>query len=203
MRKFFKPYILIGFTVSLSLICISFLAMKRGYNEGDYKESIIPPKKIAVGTVNLSVIRNEALVFTSFKELIAEQYKTFYTELQEEEGALRKSFEEIKKQESTGKKLTPELQKRRSELDQKIVELEKKIREKKDRLNASLANATNEIEQTIHAIIIEVAKKYKLNLVFNATILDAPVVLYGGEELDITPQILEELDRRLPTAHLR
>ncbi|WP_032112248.1 OmpH family outer membrane protein [Candidatus Paracaedibacter symbiosus] len=168
-----------------------------------YKAPIIsPPPQVAVGIVNLSVIRNEGLVFKSFQELIAEQYKRFHSEILAQENELRASFDEIKRLESTAKKPAAELQQRRSQLDQKVIELEKNIRDKKEKLNASLAAATNEIEQTIHEIVVEIAKNRGLNLVFNATILDAPVLLYGGKELDITPDILEALDQRLPIAHL-
>lgn len=199
MKQFAKNRLIISILVILSLIPLLFFTMQYLYKN----TPPLPTPQVSIGVVNLSVIRNEGLVFKSFKELIDTQYKTYHTEFLHQEDNLRKNYDEIKRLESTGKKQTAELQKLRSELDQRVLELEKNIREKREKLNTNLAELRNEIEQAIHEIIIEVSKKRNLNLVFNATILDAPVLLYGGKELDITPEILEELDKKLPAVHLR
>jgi outer membrane protein len=198
MKNFSISRLIIGFIIAFSLISSLFLIMNHFYK----KPIISPPPPIAVGIVNLSIIRNEALVFKKFTDLINTQYKSFHSELLSQENDLRKNYDEVKHIESTNKTSNPELQKRRSEIDQKVSELEKNIRDKKDKLNSSLASLKGKIDQTIQEIIIDVSEKHHLNLVFNATILDAPVVLYGGKELDITPEIIENLDQRLPTVQL-
>lgn len=198
MKNFSISRLIVGLIIAFSLISSLFLIVKHFYKE----PTASPPPPIAVGIVNLSVIRNEALVFKNFTDLINTQYKSFHSELLSQEADLRKNYDEVKHIESTSKIPSPDLQKRRSELDQKVSELEKNIRDKKDKLNTSLATIKGEIDQTIQEIIINVAEKHHLNLVFNATILDAPVVLYGGKELDITPEIIENLDKRLPTVQL-
>lgn len=198
MKNFSISRLIIGLIITFSLISSLFLVVNHFYK----KPINSPPPPIAVGIVNLSVIRNEALVFKNFTDLINAQYKTFHSELLSQETDLRKSYDEIKHIESTSKTSSPDLQKRRSEIDQKVSELEKNIRDKKDKLNASLASLKGKIDQTIQEIIVDVSEKHHLNLVFNATILDAPVVLYGGKELDITSEIIENLDQRLPTVHL-
>ncbi len=197
MKKFSIPQVLIGLIIVFSLVSSLFLVVNHFY-----KKPISSPPPIAVGIVNLSVIRNEALVFKNFTDLINKQYKSFHSELLSQETDIRKSYNEVKHIENTSKTSSPELQKRRSEIDQKVSELEKNIRDKKDKLNASLASLKSKIDQTIQEIIVQVAEKRHLNLVFNATILDAPVVLYGGKELDITPEIIENLDQKLPTVQL-
>ena len=198
MKKFSISQVLIGLIIVFSLVSSLFLIVNHFYK----KPISSPPPPIAVGIVNLSVIRNEALVFKNFTDLINKQYKSFHSELLSQETDLRKSYNEVKHIENTSKTSSPELQKRRSEIDQKVSELEKNIRDKKDKLNASLASLKGKIDQTIQEIIVQVAEKRHLNLVFNATILDAPVVLYGGKELDITPEIIENLDQKLPTVQL-
>lgn len=191
-KKFFVS-ILTGIIV-ISILSYAFILYNR-------KNLISPPSPAAIGIVNLSIIRNEGLAFKSFKELIESQYKLFHSQILEEETELRKSYEAIKQLESSSPKKTSELEKKRKEIDRKVLILEKTIREKKDKLNLSFTTIRNEIESTIQDIINDVAEKHNLNLVFNATIMDAPIVLYGGHELDITPYILEELDKRLPSVH--
>jgi outer membrane protein len=198
MKNFSLSRLIIGFIIAFSLISSLFLIVNHFYK----KPINSPPPPIAVGIVNLSVIRNEALVFKKFTDLINTQYKSFHSELLSQENDLRKNYDEVKHIESTNKTSNPELQKRRSEIDQKVSELEKNIRDKKDKLNSSLASLKGKIDQTIQEIIVDVSEKRHLNLVFNATILDAPIVLYGGKELDITPEIIKNLDQRLPTVQL-
>lgn len=199
MKRFLKPRLMISILGGLSLVLLLLLGMSYFYK----KATPLPPLTLSIGTVNLSTIRNEGLVFKSFKDSIDNQYKAYHSEVLREEESLRKSYNEIKRLESTGKKTTAELEARRTELNQKVAELEKSIREKREKLNTNLTLVRNEIEQTIQDVIIDISKKRNLNLVLNATILDAPVLLYGAEEFDITPEILEELDKRLPKVHLR
>jgi outer membrane protein len=184
--------------ISLSLIPFFFF-FKQYFYETPAPLSV---PQISIGFVNLSVIRNEGLVFKSFKDLLDEHYKNYHSELLTEEENLRKNYNEIKRLESAGKKTTTELQTQRSALDQKVVELEKKIRDKREKLNARLAIIKDEIEETIQKIIIDVSEERHLNLVFNATVMDARVLLYGDKEFDITPEVLEKLDNQLPKVHL-
>lgn len=193
MKNFSYSRAFVGLIVSFSLVASLFLTVKHFY-----KASPAIAPQIAVGIVNISIIRNEALVFKSFKELANTQYKSFHSDILAQETVIRENYAQIKQLENTSKKQTAELQQRRSDLDKKVSELEKSARDKKELFNDWLRSVTNEIEQTIQEIIIQVAHKRQLNLVFNATILDAPVVLYGGKELDITPYVLEDLDKRLP-----
>lgn len=198
MKKFllsFYSYILLFIIGAISCYFLCFFC---------FNSSKVAPSspELAVGIVNLSVIRNEALVFRNFKDSVNKLYKSFHAEILEKETELRKNYDEIKKLE---KAHTPpgDLQKRRSVLDKQVSELEKNIRDKKDQLNIKLATMTQEIEQTIHSIVLEVSQEHHLNLVFNATILDAPVVLFGGKEFDITEEVVKKLDKKLPSVHLQ
>lgn len=159
-----------------------------------------PTAQIAI--VNLSRIRNEAQSFIKFKELIERQYKIFHNEISNTQNELRKKYQEIKELEKTAKKPATELQKRKDDLDHQVAELDKQVRTRKDKLSESFSIITSEIETTIRKIVNNIAHSKHLNLVFNATILDASVVLYSGEELDITDEVLQELDKQLPTVHL-
>lgn len=199
MKNLSPTQVIGGLIISFSLLASLFLVTKHFYKESP----IMPPPPLAVGIVNLSIIRNEALVFKNFKDLINSQYKSFHSEILTQETELRKDYDEVKQIESANKKPSAELQKRRSDLDKKVSELEKNTRDKKETLNARLASITNEIEHTIQEIINYVAKKRNLNLIFNATILDAPVVLYGGNELDITQDVIKYLDERLPAIKIQ
>lgn len=162
----------------------------------------IPVPHAQIGFVNLSRLNTEAQAFRHFKELIERQYKNFHEEILGKEKKLQAEYEKIRKIEQGKSESPQELKKQKDELDRQVSELDKILRSRKESLNKSFAQIQEEIENTIREIVTEIAKRRNLNLVFNATILDASVVLYGGAELDITSEVLQELNHKLPTVHL-
>ncbi|WP_010297324.1 OmpH family outer membrane protein [Candidatus Odyssella thessalonicensis] len=167
---------------------------------GSVRSVSVPSAQI--GFVNLSRVKTEAQAMRHFRELIERQYKIFHEEILSKEKKLQAEYEEIRKLEKDTTETTKDLKAKKDNLDRQISELDKILRSRKESLNKSFAQIVEEIEQTIREIVNNVAKRRTLNLVFNATILDASVVLYGGPELDITDEVLEELNHRLPTVHL-
>lgn len=197
MRVNFNKTFLIASLLAIIAIVGSALLWKKYYSKTLKAQ---PAAQIAI--VNLSRIRNEALAFVKFKELIERQYKSFHTEIIAKQNELRKKYQEVKNLEKVTKKPASELQKHKEELDQNVAELDQQVRNRKEKLSESFAIISGEIEETIRSIVNSIAHARKLNLIFNATILEASVVLYSGEELDITDEVLQELNTQLPTVHL-
>lgn len=160
----------------------------------------IPNAQIAF--VNLSRVHNEAMAFIKFKELIELQYKGFKNEIHDQEKEILDEYALLEQQKSTKSKEKGSLQKRREELDKKMKEMSSVIHERKTALHQNFSKITENIEATIRRIVESSAKKHQLNLVFNATVMDASVVLYGGEELDITDEVLAQLNYEIPTVQL-
>lgn len=164
----------------------------------------VPPQHSSarIGLINLNRIRNEATAFTKFKEIIERQYKAFHTEISGTQNDLRQKYQEVKDLEKSSNKSGIELQKLKGQLDVQVADLEKHVRERKEKLSDSFSIITAEIESTIKTIIDKISQKKQLNLVLNTNGSDGAVVLFSGDELDITDEILHELDKQLPTVHL-
>jgi Skp family chaperone for outer membrane proteins len=196
MQKFFKISALVGL----------FVVMGGGIYYGvsffTPHSSAIPVPSAQIGFVNLNRVNTEAQAVKQFKDLIERQYKNFHDEILEKEKALQAEYERIHQIEKEIPEPPQELKQQKDDLDRQISELDKILRSRKESLNKGFTEIQEEIERAIRDIVNDVAKRRGLNLVFNATILDASVVLYGGAELDITDEILQELNHKLPTVHL-
>lgn len=185
-----------------ALIAVAILGSSYyGYKQYTRPE-IIPLPRAQIAFVNLSRVNTEAQAVRHFKELIERQYKTFHEEILDKEKKLQQQYEEIRAVEKQSPEKAKALKGAKDDLDRQVTDLDKTLRVRKDTLNKSFARIQEQIESTIREIVDDVAKRRKLNLVFNATILDASVVLYGGSELDITDEVLRELNLKLPTVHL-
>ena len=66
--------------------------------------------------------------------------------------------------------------------------------EKNRRFDRALGNARNEILRTVLVIVTTIAEDRKFNIV-----LDNSQALFVATALDITEQVMEELNDRLPT----
>ncbi len=163
---------------------------------------VVPLPSAQIAFVNLSRVNTEAQAVHHFKELIERQYKTFHEEILGREKNLQKQYEEIREIEKKSPEQVKNLSAQKDDLDRQVTDLDKTLRARKDTLNKSFARIQEQIEGKIREIVTDVARRRNLNLVFNATILDASVVLYGGSELDITDEVLRELNLKLPTVHL-
>ncbi len=202
MGKYFKAkYILLIFAL---LSVAAAIGASSHYAWRNYQKSLrlktIPNAQIAF--VNLTRIHNEATAFVRLRELIERQYKDFKNEITSQEKEILDQHAILEQQKNQKAKEKEDLQKRKEELDKKMREMSSVIHERKTALHQNFAKITDNIETTIREIVNSLAKKHQLNLIFNATVMDASVVLYGGDELDITDEVLTQLNKAIPTVHL-
>jgi outer membrane protein len=160
----------------------------------------IPNAQIAF--VNLTRLRNEAQAFIKFRELIERQYKIFKDDIHTQEKNILDEYTALEQKRLSKMKGKADLQKDKEALDQKMKEMSTIIHEKKTALHQNFSKITEKIEAAIREIVANLAQKHRLNLIFNATVMDASVVLYGGPELDVTDEVLSLLNREIPTVHL-
>lgn len=195
MLKEKKTYLIFAFSLLLGI---------SGYFYWTHKDKIssktIPQAQIAF--VNLSRIRNEADALIHLRQLVEEEYKNFKDEIHGKEVEIRSEHNTLETLPKRTAKEKKEFQIRQKAHDQRIKEVSLLIQEKKAALHANFSSITESIEVAIQDIINQLAKESHLNLIFNSSTLDTSVILYGGEELDITDQVLSELNDKLPTVKL-
>lgn len=202
MGKYFKTkYIVLVFAL---LAVLAAVGVSSHYAWRSYQKTLrlkpIPNAQIAF--VNLTRVHNEATAFVKLRELIERQYKDFKNEISTQGKEILDQHAILEQQKNIKAKEKEDLQRRKEELDKKMREMSSVIHEHKTALHQNFAKITDNIEAKIREIVNTLAKKHQLNLIFNATVMDASVVLYGGDELDITDEVLAQLNREIPTVHL-
>ena len=114
---------------------------------------------------------------------------------------IQKLQEEYTKQKQA-KLLSEKAQKEKEDsISHKINDFQKKRDEFTGEINKKNEELSNEFNQQMVAVIKDIAKKEKVSLVLNRIInvlskAEVPSVLYGDEDLDLTEQVITELDKK-------
>ena len=112
-------------------------------------------------------------------------------EVGQEETELRKVDEELKRQRSL---LSPEaLDQRRREFQQRVTDFQRRVQERRRAYDRSGFDAMNRIRDEVLRIVQEIGAERKITLV-----LDTGQVIFFHANLEITDQVLEQLNKRLP-----
>jgi len=199
MKRFMQ---LKPFVIALTLLSLG-AAGHYGWRVYQKRLKLDPLPAVHVAFVDLPRIHEEGIAFVKFKELIERQYKQFHEDIRQQETKIRDEYTKLKNHDL----LTPEegkvLQDKKEELNRNFNDLDKTIRQHKESLNKDFSKIKENLEETIVAIIKTIAKKRQLNLVLNAKNQSDPIVLFGANELDITQDVLNELNKQIPTVHLQ
>lgn len=146
--------------------------------------------------VNTEQVFAQAKVGVSVREQLQDLAKKLQAEDKKGQDAIEAEAKKLTEQRSL---LKPEdLQKKYEALQKKEADHQRKMRQKGQELQLGANKARSEIEAAIRPIFAEIMKKN------NATILlDQSVVLAGGVDLDVTAEVLKELDAKLTTISVK
>lgn len=199
MKRFlqFKPFL-----IALALVSLG-AAGHYGWRAYQKKIKLDPLPAVRVAVVDLPRIHEEAIAFVKFRELIERQYKQFHEDIRQQETKIRDEYVKLKNHDL----LTPEeskvLQDKKEELNRNFNDLDKTIRQHKESLTKDFSKIKENLEETIVDIIKTIAKKRQLNLVLNTKSSNDPLILFNEDRLDITQDVLHELNKQIPTVHLQ
>jgi Skp family chaperone for outer membrane proteins len=126
---------------------------------------------------------------------IAEQIKVRQEKLQAEvtalQGTVQKKVEELEKASSV---LTAKaLEQKKESLQKELIKMDEDLKKKAQKLEEIKNETLVKVNETIKGIASDIAKAKK----YDAVLSDASVV-YSQPELDITNDVLSELDKKLP-----
>ncbi len=144
-----------------------------------------------VGVVNIQKIMRESKAANSVREQLKSKQKSFQSELDAKEKALQQEEQTLAKQSST---LSEDALKQKVEaFRSKAISARQEIANKRAQLDKGFSGALGKIQETTLGIIQEIAKEKKLNLV-----LSSSQVLYADSPMDITAEVLNRLNSKLP-----
>ena len=150
----------------------------------------------AIGIVNIQKIMNDSLAAKSVRDQLQSKQKSFQSELDAKEKALMKEDQDLIKQRANMEKDAFE-QKVKS-FRERAAKAQGEIQAKKASLDKAFAGALEQIQTNVVAITASVAKEKKLNVVISSA-----QVLYGDASLDITDEVLSQLNKKLSSVTLK
>lgn len=150
-----------------------------------------PPAVVAI--IDSQRINREAEALKGARQQL-EQYRfTFQSEIAKEEEKLRAEEQEIARQRAV---LTPEVfDQRRQAFQAKVIELQKRIQERSQSLEKMLNSVREQVTQQVIEILKELSQERGYNIVLDR----GQVQIVIGDNIDITPDVLGRLNKRLPT----
>lgn len=153
----------------------------------------LPPAVAAV--IDYQRILQDAQAARSMREQMEARRRAYQAEIDREEARLREAEEGFAKQRSL---LTPEAQaERRRKFEQDVVEVQRMVQERRRALDRGSAAALNEVKEALIAIVTGIAEEKGFNIV-----LSSSEVLFFDRAIDLTEEVLADLNQRLPDVRL-
>jgi outer membrane protein len=141
--------------------------------------------------IDYQQILKDAKAARSIREQIESRRKDYQDEISEEEQRLREADQAFAKQSSI---MSPEARaEKRREFEKEVVEVQRLVQERRNELDRASAMALNEVKEVLIEIVTGMADERGFNLV-----LPSSEVLFFSRRIDLTEEVLTELDARLP-----
>jgi Skp family chaperone for outer membrane proteins len=145
----------------------------------------------SIGILDDQAIFQQTKAGKQFQDQVKRQRAAFQNDVQAQENALRNAAQQLQAQ---AQSLTPEaLQKKRQDLDKQASDARASLAKKQDAMNRSLANAEQQIRNTVFAVAADIAMSKGLTLV-----LLRSQVVYFNPAFDITKEAVSRFDQKLP-----
>ena len=148
-----------------------------------------------IATINIQAILRDSAAAKSTKEQIEAKRNQFQGELKKLEEKLHKEEQGLQEQKTL---LSQEaLEQKRADFIKQVGAARKELDEKRQRLDAAYAQALGDIQQSVTKIVEKMAAERGYQLVIPTSQL-----MYAVTSLDITKEVLAQLDKDLSTVKL-
>lgn len=150
----------------------------------------------AIGVVDTAKIMRDSKAAQSVRSQLQSKQKAFQAELDAKEKSLLAEDQALAKQQGNVDKAA--FEQKVKEFRTKAANAQREVQQKKLAVDKALATSLQNIQQTVIAITKEVAAEKKLNIV-----LSSAQVLYTDASLDITTEVLNRLNSKLPNVAVK
>ena len=152
---------------------------------------IFYPSKVKIGVVSMSRVYQEAVVYQSIRQQQQVYEEKWRQEALARKEALEKEDEKLSHQKRNLKKAA--FDKKVSALNEKILDFQNTQVARLELIRENTRRIMQETQKQSEPILKQLAKKYDLDLVLTDT-----NVIFMAEKVDITNDLIEELNKTLP-----
>ncbi len=148
------------------------------------------PTRVAI--VDVQRLLSQAAAMKGVESKIKEMQKGFQSEITEQEQELRAKDDELQSQRSV---LAPEMVAQRERaLEEQFLEIRQLAESRNRQLTSAKINAVNTFNEALVEVVTEIAEDESYDVV-----LVKAQVIYVAEAFDITDQVLERINERVPS----
>lgn len=156
------------------------------------KEKRFIPVRIPLGVLDVQAVLRNASAVKNIRDQITKYGTEFEKEIEKERGELRKANQELARQRTI---LAPEaFAEKRREFEQRVVEVQRLVQQRQRELDASRNVAMGTVNEAYIEIVSNLAAERNL-----AMIMRKSQTVFSVGTLDITKDILDLLNKKLPT----
>lgn len=149
-----------------------------------------------IAVVDVQEIIKESTAAKNIRDQIEKKRTAYQAEINKRETDLNKKHQELSKQQSVLSKEA--FDKKLQDFDTKVSEVQRDVQDKRAKLDQAYMNAVTEIQQSVEAIISDIAAE-------KGFLLAVPTsqILYAKENLDISDEVLKRLNQRLTKVNFK
>lgn len=150
----------------------------------------------SVAIVDIQRIVQESLAAKDIQKQIEAKRTAYQKEIDAREDTLRNTDKELSEQRNI---LAPDaFEQKVKDFRTEVAETQRDVQAKKVQLDRAFANAMTEVQKVVVEIVSELSKKDGFSIA-----IPASQVLYYKDKYDISSQILEQLNKRLPSVQVQ
>lgn len=152
----------------------------------------LPPAGTQIVVVDVVQILRDAQAVQGVRTQIERQRSTYQAELQKQENELRNADQDLAKQRAI---LSPEaFAQRRRELEKRVSDAQQSVQNRRRSLDTGFNAAMQKVNDAMVQVVTEIVQERQYQIVLTKT-----QVVIVHTALDITPEVLRRLNRKLPT----
>jgi Skp family chaperone for outer membrane proteins len=152
----------------------------------------LPPAGTIMVVTDVIKLLNDSTAAQAVRDQIDKQRQSFQADLQKQENELRNVDQELARQRAI---LAPEaFAQRRREFEKKISDAQQQLQDRRRQLDQAYSAAMQKVNEAINEVVLEIVQERNYQVV-----LSRSQIVAVQTALDITPEVLRRLNRKLPT----
>ncbi len=152
--------------------------------------------KQSIAVVNIQYVMKESTAARNVREQLENKQKSFQADITKKEEALQKEDKELGKQKSVLAKAA--FDEKLRAFRTKATDVQKDVQSKKAMLDSAFEQALNDIQKVVTDIISDISKEKGF-----AIAIPTSQILFADTKLDISSEVLERLNKKLPKLEVK
>jgi Skp family chaperone for outer membrane proteins len=155
------------------------------------------PAELRVAVLDVDRVRRSALAVKTIHAQLGTHVDAYRNDTQKEEQEIRAAQEELARKRQV---LSPEgYAEERRKLEEQLSSAQARVQQRRQALERVNAEAMQQVQDVLSRIVAEVAGEQQLTLILRKEYV---VYISPAPELDITDQVLQRLDREMPSVRI-